>query len=617
MPQDATIKSRLKRLRRIIFRFTRQSVNTIKAISVSLEILTVVASFVALADMTVYFGFDHNAVSLKWLLYVLHGIQIVFIANATFNLLKVLCKADKGHKAIQLIADSIILLSLLPLAYPQPTAPWIPALNDIIYSKITLFALLSSYSILSICTAIMKTLNKRTNPTIIMAVSFLFLIFTGALMLMMPKCHVGELSFTDSLFVSTSAVCITGLTTVDISQTFTSYGIIIIGFLVQTGGLGIMTFTSFFALFFSGNTSIYSQLMIKDMIYTRSINALLPTLLYILTFTLTIEIIGAAVIYSNIHDLLGNTVRQDILFSIFHSMNAFCNSGFSNIEGGLSNPALLHSNQHLYFTLSVLIFAGGVGFPVLANFKDAIMFHFKRLAARLSGRKVQHQLSHLYNMNTKVALITTTIILIISMILFLVFESRNTLSGMTPGQKIIQALFNSLSPRSSGFTSVNPAGFLNITIVLMIILMWIGGASQSTAGGIKVNTFATMLLNLKAIITGKRRVTVFSRTISVGSLRRANAIIAVSIISFSAYTMTLLALEPSLPAKSLIYESASALFTVGSSLGVTPLLGTPAKYLLCSAMFLGRVGLLSLMAGLFAKERAAEPIYPTDNIIIN
>ena len=183
--------------------------------------------------------------------------------------------------------------------------------------------------------------------------------------------------------------------------------------------------------------------------------------------------------------------------------------------------------------------------------------------------------------------------------------------------QIVQSVFNSFVPRSSGFASVNPVNFLTLTTLMMIVLMWIGGASQSTAGGIKVNTFATMLLYLRAIIRGEDRVTVFKRTISNGSIRRANGVIGISILSYFIFAMILVWLEPNLPVKAVLYEMVSALFTVGSSLGITPDLSVYSKLLICMAMFLGRVGLLSLLTGLFTTEKGNFRKYPIDKVIIN
>ena len=201
--------------------------------------------------------------------------------------------------------------------------------------------------------------------------------------------------------------------------------------------------------------------------------------------------------------------------------------------------------------------------------------------------------------------------------LFLLFEYDNALAGMTLRDKIIQSVFNSFVPRSSGFSSVNPAGFLNITLIMFVVLMWIGGASQSTAGGIKVNTLAAMILNLKAVVLGRDRVTAFRRTISVPSLRRAHAVIGLSVLAYIFYAMLIMWLEPDLGTRALLYEAASALFTVGSSLGITPMLGTSSKILLCTAMFLGRVGIISLLIGIVGTHTDPPARYPSDNIIIN
>ena len=438
-------------------------------------------------------------------------------------------------------------------------------------------------------------------------------------MLMLPRCTVtGGMNYIDALFVSTSAVCITGLTTVDVAQTFTPFGILVLSILLQIGALGVMTFTSFFALFFSGNTSIYSQLMVKDMVYSKTANALLPTLLYIFIFTVAIEITGAAGIYLSLPDNFPLTSLEDrLIFSGFQSISAFCNAGFTWVEGGLGNKSLMSSNQSIYVVTTILVFAGGIGFPTLVNFKDIIHSYLKRIYAKLTGRKENHRRIHIYDVNTKIVLAASGIIVLVTVVLFLILEWNNTLHGMTLWHKMAQAFFNSSVPRSSGFSSVTPAHFMPVTLLMMRFLMWIGGASQSTAGGIKVNTFAVMALNLKSIILGKKHVTAFDRTIAIGSVRRANAVIGISVLSFTLYTAVMLWLEPALPAKAVVFETVSALFTVGSSLGITADLSIASKIVICSAMFIGRVGIISLLSALGNDRGNDAQIYPYDNIIIN
>lgn len=261
--------------------------------------------------------------------------------------------------------------------------------------------------------------------------------------------------------------------------------------------------------------------------------------------------------------------------------------------------------------------AGAIGFPVLVNFRDAFAEYVHRTWSRIKGQRIIGRKVHLYNVNTKLSLYAMLIIFVISAVLFWLFERHNTLAGFCLRDQIFQSIFNATTPRSSGFVSVNPASFLNITLIFTMFLMWIGGASQSTAGGIKVNTLCASMINLRAIILGQEKVTAFNRTISQGSIRRAGAVIILSIIAYLFYSALLLSLEPDLPVRSLLFESCSALFTVGSSLGITPDLSTGSKILLSTAMFIGRVGIISLLIGI-AGNHSDKPVeYPTDNIIIN
>lgn len=584
------------------------------------EIINFIAAAACIVMIVLYQGFHNPPAGQRTLLHLIHICQCVFTINIVYNLLLFFADTKKSNQPIKWTMDMLMLVTVLTLIYPRPSSPWIPFLANIVYSPIFLFGTLTIYSLLEVSYGLIKAVGRRTNPSLLLSASFLFFIIIGSLLLMLPRCTVTEgMNYTDALFVSTSAVCITGLTTVDVAQVFTPFGVLVLSILLQIGALGVMTFTSFFALFFSGNTSIYSQLMVKDMVYSKTANALLPTLLYIFTFTVTIEIIGAACIYLTLpEDFPLTTIEDRLIFSGFHSLSAFCNAGFSWVEGGLGTPSLMSSNQSIYIVTTILVFAGGIGFPTLVNFKDILRSYLRRITNRLTGKKhMQHRRIHIYDMNTKIVLVTSGVLVAVTMALFLIVEWDNTLRGMTVWQKTAQAFFNSSVPRSSGFSSINPGSFLPVTFILMMILMWIGGASQSTAGGIKVNTFATMLLSLKSIILGRKYVTSYDRTIATGSVRRANAVIGISILSLSVYIMTMLWLEPTLPVKAVIFETVSALFTVGSSLGITAELSTASKIVICSAMFIGRVGIISLLSAIGTGNSTDTRVYPYDNIIIN
>lgn len=598
-------------------RFIRHSVAGIRLILNVAGIAAVAAAAICLASILLEVGYDHDEVSTRHIMVVLRITQAVFAANVMLALLLDFRRTVSNSLAVKWIVDIAVIISVGAWLYPRPDHPWLPWLDRIVYSHTFLLAVLGSYSMVTISHAVVRSLGKHTNPSLILSGSFLFFIIIGSFLLMMPRCTVDGISYIDSLFVSTSAVCITGLTPVDIPSTFTPLGLTILAILIQIGALGVMTFTSFFALFFSGSTSVYSQLMIRDMIYTKSINSLLPTLLYILGFTIAIELAGMAALWWSIHGTLGMDANGELAFAAFHSLSAFCNAGFSNIEGGLSNPLLLHGNQLVYVVISVLIVAGSIGFPILVNARDAFVDRASDLWSRLRRHTNRARIVHPYNMNTRVVLITWGLLFMAGTVLFMILENSNSLAGMSPWEKTVQSVFNAVTPRSAGFSSVSPAGFLNVTIILILFMMWVGGASQSTAGGIKVNTLAVICLNLRAIILGREHVTAFSRTVSPGSIRRANAVVALSLFSYLIYAVALMCLEPHLPARDLLFEACSALFTVGSSLGITGDLGSSSKILLSTAMFLGRVGIISLLTGCAGNRRELPVRYPTDNIIIN
>ena len=615
-PWIDSFRRRMRILRQSYLRITARSVPALRLGGNILGITAFCASLVCLTSLIIYFGFEHTSAGLRHLQRIIRGCQWIFILHVLYGLLPSRSPRPKG-RAVKWIVDTAVLLTLLPLLYPHPHHPWIPVLEQVLYSNRFLFPIMGAYCVVDISFGIIRLLRRRTNPSLILSASFLLFIFIGSLLLMMPRCTVEGIDYSDALFVSTSAVCITGLTSVDVAQTFTPAGLLVLAFLIQIGGLGVMTFTSFFALFFSGNASIYSQLMLKDIIYSRSMNALIPTLLYILSFTLVVELMGAFAIFLSIHGTMSMTLPQEIGCAVFHSVSAFSNAGFSTIPDGLSNPALLHGNISIYWIVSALIIAGSIGFPILVNFKEIVVHAISKHWRRMRRRSYDGLLLHIWSTNTKITLVTFGLLFLAGAVAFFVLESSNTMRHMTLLERITQSVFNSATPRSAGFSSVNPARFLNVTLVIVMFLMWVGGSSQSTGGGVKVNTLAAIWLNLRAIVTGRSQVTAFHRSISFDSIRRANAVVAISIFSYFIFSVAIFLMEPDLSARDILFEVNSAVFTVGSSLGITPQLCAGSKAVLCVAMFLGRVGIISLLTGIASRRDSAGCSYPSDNIIIS
>lgn len=610
------IRRRLRLLRFQYGRFTFHFGNVIRSVGSVLDILSVVASAVCLMSLVVYFGYDHQHRTLQRLMMVIRGCQIVFIVTVLYGIILQLRATIRNSHFVKWLVDTGVLISLLALVYPEPVRPWIPWLGHVMYSHAFLFGVLTAYAVVDLGIALARLTARRTNPSLLMTGSFVFFILAGSFVLMLPKCTLHPISYVDSLFVSTSAVCITGLTSVDIPSTFTPAGMAVLAVLMQIGGLGVLTFTCFFALFFSGTSSVYNQLLIRDLIYSKTMNALMPTLMYILGFTLVIELIGAVGVYLTMPEELGLTQNERIFYSAFHSLSSFCNAGFSPLPQGMANPALMTPGQGLFLVTSLLIFAGAAGFPILVNLRDGLFARMRRFWLRLRRRRNDVPL-HLFDLNTKLVLVTTTLILVVSTVLFFICEYSNTLRGMTLWQKVSQSLFNSLTPRSAGFVSVSPADFLNITLLLVVVQMFIGGASQSLGGGIKVNTVAAVFLNVRSILTGSKRAWAYDRALSIGSVRRANAVVALSLTAFIVFMAIELILEPRIGLKPLIFEVTSALFTVGSSMGITEGLCDGSKIALSVAMLVGRVGIISLLAGLVGTRRDFSSHYPEESIIIS
>lgn len=582
----------------------------VQKIDLFLTVLTTIASVGSLLGIAFFYGLNNSTNDASRILIGLHAALFLFTVNVLLGVCFAFNRYVLHAGVLKWIVNLLILISAAAYFFPT-TSNWFASFC----SKEFLFFSLASYSLVFLSAKALDLANNyRMNPSLILASSFIVVIFIGTFLLMLPKSTQEPIDLIDAFFISTSAVCVTGLSPIDISQIFTHFGLLVLSILIQIGGLGLIAFTSVFAIFYAGSTSVYNQLLIRDMIYSKSMDALLPTLLYIFGFTLSIEAIGAFLIYVTVPSSLFATVSDKLIFSAFHSMSAFCNAGFSNLKDGLSNTVLLNGNQLFYLIICALMFLGSIGFPILINLKDKLFWKIRKMLFPSTEEQTN---SIRFDLNTKLVLITSAILVGAGTVLFLIFEYNGTLKNMGLFTKIVQSLFNSILPRTTGFASVNPADFQPSTILLVCLLMWIGGSSQSMAGGVKVNTVAVLFLNLKSIITGSGQTGAFHRAISEKAVLRAYAVAVIATVSVFVFSFILILLEPEQPIRSIIFEVMSALFTVGSSLGLTPELSGESKFVLCIAMFLGRVGLLSILIGLLGHRGTKGYSFPNEHIIIN
>lgn len=584
-----------------------------------IEAFTYLASLSLIVGVIYELGFPLSADEVAEVQILYKTVWIIFLVDVTLHISLEYRDTKKNYRRLAWILSGLLYLTLIPVIFHRPEEEgailqfW-QFLNSKAYHLIVLFV----FSLLNLSNGLVRMLGRRTNPSLILAVSFLVIILVGTGLLMLPRCTVSGITWVNSLFTATSAVCVTGLVPVDVASTFTPLGLAVIILLIQIGGLGVMTLTSFFAMFFMGNTSLYNQLVVRDMVSSNSLGSLFSTLLYILGFTLIIEGIGMVFIWLGIHDTLGMDLHEELAFSAFHSISAFCNAGFSTLSGNLGNPLVMTHHNWLYLCISFLIILGGIGFPILVNLKDIVLYHSRHFYQFVRNRKwSRHKMPHLYNLNTKIVLIMTCLLLVIGTVAIAVFEWNGSFAGMSVADKWTHAFFNAVCPRTAGFNSVDLTSLSIQSLLVYLLLMWIGGGAQSTAGGVKVNAFAVVVLNLAAVLRGTERVEVFGRELSLDSIRRSNATVVMSLGVLFLFIFILSLLEPEVSLLALTFECVSALSTVGSSLNLTPQLCDASKLLVSLLMFIGRVGLITLMLGIIKQKKNTKYRYPSDNIIIN
>ncbi|PKP27778.1 MAG: ATPase, partial [Bacteroidetes bacterium HGW-Bacteroidetes-19] len=456
----------------------------------------------------------------------------------------------------------------------------------------------------------------QINPAQLFVLSFLTLIIIGGLLLKLPNATNFNISFINALFTSTSAVCVTGLNVVNTSDYFTEFGQIIILILIQVGGIGIMTFASYFSFFFRGVSSFENQLAIKEITNTEKIGEVFIILKKIILVTFLIESVGAILIFQSIENGLFNDYSDQIFFSIFHSASAFCNAGFSTLQNGFFDD-YIQFNYPFQLIIAVLIIIGGLGFPIVLNLLHFIRVKISNFFILISGKKHIKKLPWIVNINTRIVLITTLFLIIFGTLFIFLFEYNNTLQNHTIIGKFITAFFGSITTRTAGFNTVNISSISLPTMFIVMLFMWIGASPGSTGGGIKTSTFAIAILNIISMAKGKTRLEIFKREVSGITVNRSFAIIFLSlfVISISIFLISLL--DPDLGVKDISFECISAYSTVGLSRGITPNLSSFSKFIIIVTMFIGRVSMLTVLIALFKRTPSEKYRYPSENILIN
>ncbi len=409
---------------------------------------------------------------------------------------------------------------------------------------------------------------------------FALLILMGTILLMLPIATTGKsIGFVNALFTSTSAVCVTGLTVVDTRTAFSPFGQTVLLILIQTGGLGIMTLSTLFLMLARRRPGITGQITIQDT-FTHSRERNISSILKdVVIFTMVIETAGIVLMFPSF--LPGHNAQQALFLSIFHSISAFCNAGFSVFSDSLVG---YRENWALNLVVCFLIVSGGLGFLVMSEIRRKFLFK-RRILSRLS-------------LHSKLVLSTTAILIVFGMFLIVVMEWHNTLSPLSVPGRFLSAFFQSVTARTAGFNTLPIGSMANETLFFLILLMFIGASPGSCGGGIKTTTLATLIVLGTSRLRGRERPQLFNRTISEVSVGKAISVTMLSMFVVCVGVMLLLMTEigdvPHLLNRGnfleLLFETVSAFGTVGLSTGTTPGLSDMGKIILSGIMFVGRLG---------------------------
>lgn len=579
------------------------------------NVLLFLASFLAIILVIYRFGFrmpDDYAHGIYYTFReIMHLFLILGLLRFLFNFK--LLRAEKGFWIEVLVLLFLFALTLFSRHFDKPT---FEAESPVLFKieRILTYGVVLLLSIIQLSKQIFVVLRSRVKAEVLFAGSFLFIILLGAVLLRLPNATLGGISFTDALFTSTSAVCVTGLTVVDTGTTFTLMGQVVLLFLIQVGGIGVMTFTSFFAMSFLSGTSLHDQLMMKNLLNEASLSDIFRTVVYIVLTTFIIEGIGVYLVYLQVQDIpeIGNKT----FFALFHGISAFCNAGFSTLPGNLYDPLI----RHLYgvqVILAFLIVFGGIGFPILFNYGRLLHYGIRNKIKCMLGMnyKVVHE-PRIVSTTTRIVLPTTLILLIVGTGLFWIFEDHNALAGMSVTGKFATSFMGAVTPRTAGFNNVDMSILHPTTIFLIIVLMWIGAAPMSTGGGIKVTTFVIALKNIWANLTGNDRVVIAHRQLTRENVNRAHSVIVLSVLWIILGTFVIIILEPTATITQAVFEIVSALGTVGLTMDLTSTLSVAGKLFVALTMFVGRVGLLTLLACFIRRQEVKLYTYPDDTVIL-
>lgn len=470
----------------------------------------------------------------------------------------------------------------------------------------------------------------RIQPAVTMVGSFLVVIVIGTALLYSPRAVPpddprGHAAFTDALFTATSSICVTGLTVRETGSQFSTFGQGVILVLIQIGGLGLMTFAAFFALVLGRGLQLPDNMLMRDVLSEDLLGKVGRTVLAILLITFTCEALGAVLLYPV---WLGDLSTSDrVYFSVFHSVSAFCNAGFSLFPDNFSRYV---ANWRLNLVVCSLIVVGGIGFSVQSNLLACLRQALRRLfhpAKPLTISALDTPRTRLA-LQTRIVLVTTACLILAGALGIFLLERNGQLSPngqpMPLGHAALASLFQSVTARTAGFNTLSIGALSTATLFLLSLLMFIGASPGSTGGGIKTSTFALLVLNVRTAFRGRDDVETFHRTVPRTFISRVTLVLtlALAVVALSTFLLSVTERDNPWLADSgnffmrVFFESMSAFGTVGLSTGLTPYLTSAGKIVIVLTMLVGRIGQLALLVYLAQRRFRQDFSYPEERLLV-
>ncbi len=686
----------MKTLQKYQDRFNEVIYNTRERVYTILKITNTITLFVALGTLIYSLGFDLESDEITKVFVWLEVLIVIFILDYFIRFVYSLYKWEYIQEKV--LESFLVVISLIIFIFSLLGI-------DIMYfiflnlgfldyrqfyeSFISIYILVLTMIGLARVSQVISSV--RIKPATTFIISFILLILIGTSLLMLPAMTTaqGGMSFLGALFISTSASCVTGLSTVTVASYFTFKGQLVILFLLQLGGIGIVSFATFFATFLSQGVGMKQQAIIQDVLSTENLSSARKTLQQVILLTFGIEAIGAIALFfswgpdvtfyspvsptkdelvmieykdstqqlsferisfeemqaefSNTSEVLledsfntnsdeqtlevlsiapiedatskeevnpymriNNSLANKVYYSIFHSMSAFCNAGFSLFPDGLAEKGV-DTSYVAHIILGFIIIFGSLGFFTIQD-----VFSPSSMRERLGNPWKK------WSMGTRIAVNMTIILVVLGAIAYLFLEQEKTLEGKTLYESLVISFFQSVTTRTAGFNTVSLAisDISQPTYVLFLFLMFIGASSGSTGGGIKTSTFLLLAASAGASIRGKKTVELGKRSIANDIINRAFSIVAFAITYNAIAIFLLLIVQPNVDIRELFFELISAFATVGLSTGITSSLNEYSQVILIVTMYVGRVGTLTLALALSKRALSNSYQYPSAHVMV-